>query len=735
MVLTLRTAVALVIVLFSALSSDPAVAAVYNGWQSHTSTSQVRYMDYFDDSLHVVTSGGWLRIDPSTGGMKKLTNNDGLGTNDLHYVMKDSSGAVWLAGFGRLIRSVGDELTPFLFFDGDNNLMPLYTIADDGEQLWVGTSTGLALFAKNIDGGQIEDFYFRFGDFSAQPAVKDILLLGDTIWIATSDGLAVADKSDPDLLKSFASWTTLRPSDLGGSTLDTVTALAFYRGNLYMGTTADVFRLEMTSTDTTLVDILTRPGINVKHMIVERDSLFIYAGGGFFIYNETSTWWNYTPAIPDWAFSSGRIVDTVHWLGDYVSGIYYGSDTLFFKYDDGGLPGNHVVSLSSDSEGGVAGGFGVNGVAAFDGTGWDDRDFARIGHGITSVLHDNDGNIWAGSWGDGLSLIKDDTVITFKEDNSTLHGVSDLHSYVVVNGLTKTSDYIFILNIAARDANPVRVVDMNDLTRWGSFGFQDGLTIEDLTSIDTYDGVFVAGSEDNGVVYYYYGPDPFDKSDDSVVVMRESNSWLSSDNVRAVGFDSRGTLYAGTKYGLSKYDAGIDRFVNVTTPIGFGPDVSELAFERRGIIWIGSHNGLSRYNIATGSIDVFTTLNSGLADDDIMALMVNSKTSDLWIGTGKGISVLESSIGPPESEIEKVIAFPNPFIIQDGAEVLSFNYDGVATVRIYTVNGELVKETDTNIPWDGRNQQQAHVSSGVYLLLLTAEDGSVGRGKILLIRK
>ena len=82
-----------------------------------------------------------------------------------------------------------------------------------------------------------------------------------------------------------------------------------------------------------------------------------------------------------------------------------------------------------------------------------------------------------------------------------------------------------------------------------------------------------------------------------------------------------------------------------------------------------------------------------------------------------------------------VVAFPNPFIIRDASDVLRFNYDGNARVNIYTVNGELVRDINVNENWDGKNESRQDVTSGVYLFLLTAEDGSVGRGKILLIRE
>jgi len=720
------------------LITNVALSDKFSGWDSFTSTDRVRYIDYFDDSLQVVTSGGWLKIDPVTQGFRKITNKDGLGTNDLHYIIHDNDGVTWIAGKGRLIKCSGNEYTPYLFYDNEDNLMTLYSIADDGDMLWIATSAGLVLFSKYADDGQIEDFYFRFGGgINDKPMVYDIIIMGDSIWVGTSDGIAYADKTNPDFLKSPDNWSTLIPSDYSAVPIDTVTSLSYYNGNIYFGTTHDAFKLNRNPA-ISLTDIPTRSIISVKHMIVQGDSLMIYAGGGFFAYSDSAPIsWNNTPSIPLYTFSAGRLVGDTHWIGNYLAGVYYGSEDNYLNFDDGGLPDNQVTTLSVDSSGNIFAGFGTIGISRYDIENWTDIGFHDIGSGISAVHFDKNGALWVATRGEGVSYITADTVIKFKESNSTLHGVFDDFSSVNATKMASTSHYLFILNFAARDGNSVRVVDLDDISRWGSFGFNDGITLEtdNYYSLSSDSNRFVIGTSDQGVFYYYFGSDPFNKSDDSVVVLNEDNSRLGSDEVKTIKFDSQGELWIGTKFGLSLYDRGIDLFDNISLPEGFGPEVKNLTFDRRRNVWIGAQNGLGRYNFRVGTFDVYTSLNSGLAADDITDLLMDNVTSDLWIGTPEGISKLESIIGPPTNIAADVIAFPNPFVIRGSEDVLSFNYDGNATVRIYTVNGELVKEMDVNILWDGTNEQQQPLASGAYLYLLTAEDGSVGRGKILLVRE
>ncbi|MBW1729084.1 MAG: hypothetical protein JRJ62_16265, partial [Deltaproteobacteria bacterium] len=67
----------LIIIIFAFVHTGSLQAQ--SDWVSYSSTASVRYIDYFDDSLQVISSGGWLKVDPFTLGMRKITNNDGLG--------------------------------------------------------------------------------------------------------------------------------------------------------------------------------------------------------------------------------------------------------------------------------------------------------------------------------------------------------------------------------------------------------------------------------------------------------------------------------------------------------------------------------------------------------------------------------------------------------------------------------------------------------------------------------
>jgi len=715
------------------------LAQTAGNWQSYTATTEVRGIDYFNDSVQAVTSGGWLRIDPITHGIKKLTNVDGLGTADLYDILKDNNGRVWLAGLGRLIKVDAGNFTPYLFFDRNDQLMTLYSLVNDGDLLWVGTSAGLALFSKTANGGQIEDFYFRFGDLEPEPAIYDIELSGDSIWLATSAGLAVAERANPDLLKLYVNWTTFSSAKFPELAGDTISAVARFNNSIYVGTRANAYPLDINCADTSVFEVPTREPVAIKSMEVTGDTLAIYTSNGFYFHTPDSTIWNSTPTIPSPIFLSGHFVSGIHWIGLQTSGVYYGSGGSYSNIPDGGLPGNYATALDSDPAGNVAGGFQTRDPAVFDGLEWTKAGIVGIipngvRQGARAVALDDHDNFWIGTWGNGLMLAGEDSIINFDENNSSLRGVSENPNYVVVNSLAKTANYLFMTNYRAIDGRSVSVVDLNDLSRWNFFGRNDSLTSEFPISIDYYDGTIAVGTQNNGVFTYYCGADPFIETNALAVNLREDNSQLGSNTVNVVKYDHSGTLWAGTKFGLSRYDAGIPRFENIVLPVNIDPAVMALTFDNRDNIWIGTRNGLAFYNTATDEFTIYNTLNSGLIDNQINSLALNPATGDLWVGTPSGLSRFRSSIGIPTTELDRVYAFPNPFIIKYGSERLGFNYDGKATIRIFSSGGEIVRTMPINISWDGKNESGRDVASGVYLVLITNEEGEVGRCKVLLVR-
>ncbi|HVP06347.1 MAG TPA: two-component regulator propeller domain-containing protein, partial [Candidatus Acidoferrum sp.] len=644
----------------------------------------------------------------------------------------------WVAGFGRLVKFDGSASTPFLFLDNDSKPFRLYRLVDDGDNLWVGTQLGLVLFSKIHDGGQIQDSYGLFGNLNPFPSVLDIYLSGDSIWLATSAGLAVAEKSNLDLLKSPANWTVFGRASYPVLTNDTVRRVISFNSQLYIGTPEGLFALNRSAGDTSFTRIPFDSGTSITDVEIENDSLFVYAGSGTYVSTGgafSSLTISGLPSSPN----TGILYGSSRWFGLSGGGIYYATGATYSAYPYSGMPDNFVTDVTVNRDGLITALYFRKAAAQLIDSVWVPRTYSVGDHNLVAIS-DSSGNAFAGTWGNALWRISPQGVLTkFDESNSTIRGVPGAGYYAVVRGLATDGQYLFAGVYRARTGCPIAIgylPNLDQASAWDSLGVPDGITDTFIVSIDYHGGYLAAATEANGLYYCYVG-DPFNKSDDTIRYLNADNSFLRSDAVRSVRFSPTGELWAGTNFGLSRFDPGLGangRFVDVDLPAGIGPDISDLAFDPRGNLWVGTHSGLARRDAVTGQFTEYTPLNSGLVSSDINAVTFDSYTGDLYVSTSSGLSRLRSTIGHPTASVADAIAFPNPFIIGTSDAILGFNFSGAFTYRIFSLAGELVRESDLNT-WDGRNQAGILVASGVYIFVLTDGSGNIGRGKILVIRK
>ncbi|MCK4372868.1 MAG: hypothetical protein KAW61_06955, partial [candidate division Zixibacteria bacterium] len=242
-------------------------------WRTLTSFKDVRRLTVINDTLWAATSGGLLAIHDGTEPVTEYTNVDGLGTTDVFDIIMDGNGQKWVAGMGRLVRFGAADSKQYMFIDDNGESIGLTNLADDGDRLWVGATIGLVLFSKTIDDGQIQDSYGRFGGLPDFPRVNDVLLVGDTIWLATSDGLAAADVSNPVLLKSRYNWITF-----GADLFDNagVARIVIFDSAFYAATSGGLWRLELTDVDTTITRLDISFGDGFMDLAVVGDSLIFY---------------------------------------------------------------------------------------------------------------------------------------------------------------------------------------------------------------------------------------------------------------------------------------------------------------------------------------------------------------------------------------------------------------------------------------------------------------------------
>lgn len=705
-------------------------------WETLTSFRSIRRLAVIDDTLYAATSGGLLRVHDFNSPGREFIHTDGLGTTDLRDIEVDGTGMVWLAGFGRLVRFDPVDPRQYLFRDRDGNQLSLYSIEDDGDNIWAGTSIGLVLFSKTADGGQIEDSYTRFGGLNPSPAVFDIELRNDTIWIATSSGLAAAPTADPVLLKSPLTWLTFDVGDYPELGNDTVRAVEGYGEDMYVATSRGAFRFAAGPTDTLFQSVAFSVGRVVTDLVAENDSLFVYHSGGIGVVIEGGT-----ASLPTTGLRRAAVTGVSwagqRWVAMSDSGLYAWTGEAYEEYEHTGSPGNDVRTIAFGPGTTLTAGFGDKVYAQFDGDEWPPRPF-NARDGTMDLLVGPDGDVWAATWGEGLWRLMPDTQKNYDERNSSLTGILNGPAYVVVRSLATDGVNLFASLFQAANGATVGWVPFaqaDDSAAWKTLGAADGIANDLITAIGYGNGQLTFGTMSVGVYMCDLGSDPYTGTTPVVRHYTDDNSRLISNSIRVIAYAPNGEVWIGTNLGISRWDSGIERLVDVTLPAGVGTDVSSIVFDRRGNAWVGTRGGLVRLDATGGNPEIYTTANSELVSDDVRDLWLDSDHGNLYVATAGGVSILRTPINVWAEEIDSVVPVPNPFVIRSDEDRLTFNLDRPATVNIFSVAGEAVAEFPINRPWDGRNDRGEQVASGAYIYVITDEAGAVHQGKILLIRK
>jgi hypothetical protein len=421
--------------------------------------------------------------------------------------------------------------------------------------------------------------------------------------------------------------------------------------------------------------------------------------------------------------------------------MYTNDSGVFSAYPFGGSPGNDVTDIAVNRDGDLVAALFREQIGRFSNGEWTYIAQPFGGDATISTLADSNGAFWVGTFGNGMWRLIGDSMKNFDENNSTLRGNTDGlrgRSYVVVRGIATDGQYLFAACYRALNGHPIAVGRMNDLddpAAWDSIGIPQGLTDTFVTTIDCTTGSVVVGTEGTGI-YWCTNSGTGDWFTDAFIDCRQmtkANRFLRSDVIRVVKFAPDGSLYVGTNFGVSWYDYGIDFFVDIDLPPGVSSDITDMDFDGRGNMWVATKSGVARRDAVTGAFTIYTAENSGLVSNDVRSVTADLFGGNVYFGTSSGISVLLSGIGEPTLSLDSVFAFPNPFVVSDDNDRVSFNFLRPYIVNIFDVSGAVVRENINSGTWDGRNEAGNRVASGVYIFVLTDQNGLATRGKILLI--
>lgn len=238
---------------------------------------------------------------------------------------------------------------------------------------------------------------------------------------------------------------------------------------------------------------------------------------------------------------------------------------------------------------------------------------------VYSIYEDRAGASWFGTWGDGVTKIKDGCVTQYRMQK-TLTGTFTTTLYEDRDGYMwiGTTHRLYRLN-----PQLLRDCRSHVISRLSAYQDPNGFFNE---------GVWVI-HQDRAGRFWFGTNNGLIKLEDGRYTRYTTTDGLAGNDVKAILEDRGGGLWFGTWSGLSRYVDG--SFTSYTESDGLASDhIRTLYEDREGILWIGTYDGgLSRFK--DGRITRHTT-RDGLFNNGVFQILEDD-SGHFWMSCNKGI--------------------------------------------------------------------------------------------------
>ncbi|MEZ4685838.1 MAG: FlgD immunoglobulin-like domain containing protein [Bacteroidia bacterium] len=127
-----------------------------------------------------------------------------------------------------------------------------------------------------------------------------------------------------------------------------------------------------------------------------------------------------------------------------------------------------------------------------------------------------------------------------------------------------------------------------------------------------------------------------------------------------------------------------------------------------------------------------------MISDLIYDISIDGSTGEVYFATDKGVVSYQSDATSPKANCNQLVVYPNPVMPDYLGKITVRGAAANSTVRITSVSGLLVKEIEAQggtATWDGTDVYGNRVNAGIYLAIVSNEDGEQGCiGKFTVLR-
>ncbi len=423
------------------------------------------------------------------------------------------------------------------------------------------------------------------------------------------------------------------------------------------------------------------------------------------------------------------------WVADFSKGLY--EKNAQSKWTALGGPLSNVFGSNAFSDHQILMSYGANknGISSLNENGW--TNFTQIQNikinQVEAVSIDPSDQSWWIGMGNQL--------IHFDPNKKTIEQLLPNASIGIIKSIQQKTDGQIVLlkegfGIVSKEG-----------AKWNSYPMQTGFSSTNLKKIvvSKNDLSWIIGSKKQGIVLF--------QKQNNQAIWRQLNTGKGSGNlpsmeVTAITEDKDGSIWAGTDNGIAIFQCNTineacDAYLPIVQSNGFNgylfqkETIHSISIDGANRKWIGTNNGA--WLISKDGVEVlqhFTTENSPLPDNAVLSIVIEPTDGDVFFFTKNEIISYKGEATESTLTQSAIKIFPNPIAPNYNGPIIIKNLVNNALVKITDINGQLMIQTRAlggQAIWNGRDQYQRKVASGIYLIFARDDMGNEKAvGKILI---
>jgi ligand-binding sensor domain-containing protein len=288
---------------------------------------------------------------------------------------------------------------------------------------------------------------------------------------------------------------------------------------------------------------------------------------------------------------------------------------------------------------------------------------------------------------------------------------------------------------------------LKENNQWTSYPIQSSLNATNFKKIVVGNNglSWIIGPKQQGVVLF--------QKQNNQGIWRQLNTGKGSGNlpsmeVTAIVEDKDGSIWVGTDNGIAIFQCtnineACDAYLPIVESNGFNgylfqkEAIHSISIDGANRKWIGTNNGAWLVSKdGTEVLQHFTSENSPLPNNTVLSIGIESSEGDVFFFTKNEIISYKGNATESALVQSSIKIYPNPIAPNYDGPILIKNLVNNALVKITDINGQLMMQTRAlggQAVWNGRDQYQHKVASGIYLIFVRDDTGNEKAvGKILI---